>query len=293
MRQVPPAHLTTINQRVAAARERLRAADLAPAEADLSARLLAEHLLGWDTARLMTSGNEPEPEGFAKRFDALVARRAAREPLHYIVGHREFWGLKLEVSPAVLIPRPETELIVEAVLALTPSSQLFTMIDACTGCGNVAVAVATERGNARIVGTDISEAALEVARRNAARYGVEARVTFVQTDLFGDASGPVDLITANPPYVPERHAPGLQPEVGGHEPHVALFGGGDDGLTILKRVVRDAPLLLRSGGHLICEFGFGQEIEVEQILKSAADLTLVELKRDLQGLARTAVAIRA
>jgi release factor glutamine methyltransferase len=166
------------------------------------------------------------------------------------------------------------------------------MIDACTGCGNVAVAVAKERANARIVATDISEAALEVARRNAARHGVEARVTFVQADVFGDISGPVDLITANPPYVPERHAPGLQPEVGGHEPHVALFGGGYDGLTLLERVVRESLPLLRSGGHLICEFGFGQEIEVEEILESSPELTLVELKRDIQGLARTAVAIR-
>jgi release factor glutamine methyltransferase len=285
--------MATINQRVAAARERLRAADLLPAEADLSARLLAQHLLEWDTAQLLTSGNEHEPDGFADRFDALVARRAAREPLHYIVGHREFWGLKLEVSPAVLIPRPETELIVEAVLALAPSSRLLTMIDTCTGCGNVAVAVAKERANARIVATDISETALEVARRNAARHGVEARVMFVQADVFGDVSGPVDLITANPPYVPERHARGLQPEVGGHEPHVALFGGGYDGLRLLERIVREAPQLLRPGGHLVCEFGFGQEIEVEEILNASADLTLVELKRDLQGLARTAIAIRS
>lgn len=292
MRQVPPADVATINQRVAAARDRLRAAHLLPAEADLSARLLAQHLLEWDTARLLTSGSEHEPDGFAERFDALVARRAAREPLHYIVGHREFWGLKLEVSPAVLIPRPETELIVEAVLALAPATQLFTMIDACTGCGNVAVAVAKERPNARIMATDISETALEVARRNAARHGVEARVMFVKTDVFGDLSGPVDLITANPPYVPERHARGLQPEVGHHEPHVALFGG-HNGLAILERVVRESPPLLRPGGHLICEFGFGQEIEVEEILKSSPELTLVELKRDLQGLARTAVAVRA
>lgn len=282
----------SVHQLVANARDRLRTAGLAPAEADLSARLLAEHVLGWDTARLLTSGGDYEPHGFAETFGALVARRAAREPFHYIVGHREFWGLKLEVSPAVLIPRPETELIVEAVLALVPSSQLFTMIDACTGCGNVAVAVAKERRNARIVATDISTAAIEVAQRNAARHGVEARVMCVQADLFGDLTGPVDLITANPPYVPERNAPGLQPEVGGHEPHVALFGGGDDGLRMFERVVREAPPLLRPGGHLICEFGFGQEIEVEEILEASSELTLVELKRDLQGLARTAVAIR-
>jgi release factor glutamine methyltransferase len=283
---------TSIHQRVAEARERLRAEGLAPSEADLGARLLAEHLLAWDTATLLASGGEAEPDGFAERYAALVARRASREPLHYIVGHREFWGLKLEVSPAVLIPRPETELIVEAVLALTPSSELFTMIDACTGCGNVAIAVATERRNARIVATDISEAALEVARRNAARHSVEARVMFVQADIFGDLTGPVDLITANPPYVPVRNAPGLQPEVGLHEPHVALFGGGDDGLVMFERVVRESAPLLRPGGHLICEFGFGQEIEVETILEASSAFTLVELKRDLQGLARTAVAIR-
>ena len=115
---------------------------------------------------------------------------------------------------------------------------------------------------------------------------------FVQADLFGDLTGPVDLITANPPYVPERNAPGLQPEVGDHEPHVALFGGGDDGLRMFERVVREAPPLLRPGGHLIFEFGFGQEIEVEEILEASSELTLVELKRDLQGLARTAVAVR-
>jgi release factor glutamine methyltransferase len=117
-------------------------------------------------------------------------------------------------------------------------------------------------------------------------------VTFVQADVFGEVGGPADLITANPPYVPERHARGLQPEVGGHEPHVALFGGGYDGLTLLERVVRESAPLLRPGGHLICEFGFGQEIEVEEILESSPEFTLVELKRDLQGLARTAVAIR-
>jgi release factor glutamine methyltransferase len=282
----------SVHQLVADARDRLRTAGLAPAEADLSARLLAEHVLGWDTVRLLTYGGDNEPHGFAETFGALVARRAAREPFHYIVGHREFFGLKLEVSPAVLIPRPETELIVEAVLALVPSSRLFTMIDVCTGCGNVAVAVAKERRNARIVATDISAAAIEVARRNAARHGVEARVMCVRADLFGDIAGPVDLITANPPYVAERNAPGLQPEVGDHEPHVALFGGGDDGLRMFERVVREAPSLLRTGGHLICEFGFGQEIEVEEILEASNELTLVELKRDLQGLARTAVAIR-
>ena len=210
----------------------------------------------------------------------------------YITGHREFWGLELEVSPAVLIPRPETELVVEAVLASAPQTQLFTMIDTCTGCGNIAVAVAHERKNARIVATDISGVALAVARRNAARHGVEGRVSFVEADVFGDLTGPVDIITANPPYVPHRNGPGLQPEVGNHEPHVALFGGGNDGLTMIERIVHDAPPLLRPGGFLIFEFGFGQEVEVEDLVNASSELTLLDLKRDLQGIARTVIARR-
>ena len=282
--------MKTLREYVAAATDRLRDAGISTA-ANLDARLLAQHVLRWDTARLLAAAGETAPPDFPDDYEELVARRAAREPLAYITGHREFFGLDLEVTPAVLIPRPETELIVEAVLASVPDTQLFTMIDACTGCGNVAVAVAKARRNARIVATDVSETALEVARRNAARHGVEGRVTFVQADLFGDLSGPVDVITANPPYVAERNAPGLQPEVGRHEPHVALFGG-DDGLQMVERVVREAPPLLREGGYLIFEFGFGQEVEVEALVRRSRALALLDLKRDLQGIARTVVARR-
>jgi release factor glutamine methyltransferase len=281
----------TIREYVASASDRLRAAGI-DAGANLDARLLAQHVLGWDVTRLLTSAGDVPPNTFPAAFEALVARRAAREPIAYITGRKEFWHLQFEVSPAVLIPRPETELVVEAALAVVPASQLFTMIDACTGCGNVAVAVAHERAGARIIATDISEAALEVARRNSTRNGVEGRVTFEQADLFGTLSGPVDVITANPPYVAERNKGGLQPEVGEHEPHVALFGGGSEGLMMVERIVREAPPLLRPGGHLIFEFGFGQEVEVEEVVESAPYLTLLEFKRDLQGIARTAVSRR-
>ena len=283
--------MKTIRELVAAASDRLRDAGITVA-ANLDARLLAQHVLGWDTAKLLASAGDLAPETFPAAYGALVARRAAREPLAYITGHKEFFGLDLEVTPAVLIPRPETELIVEAALASLPETQLFTMIDACTGAGNVAIAVAKHRRNARIVATDISEKALEVARRNAARHGVENRVTCVAADLFGDLAGPVDIITANPPYVNESNAPGLQPEVGGHEPHVALFGGGSDGLKMVERVVREAPPLLRPGGFLIFEFGFGQEVEVEALVRASKALTLLDLARDLQGIARTAIARR-
>ena len=282
--------MKTIREYVAAASDRLRDAGI-DASANLDARLLAQHVLKWDAARLLTSAGDVPPDRFPADFEALVARRAAREPLAYITGHKEFWNLQFEVTPAVLIPRPETELIVEAALALVPPRQLFTMIDVCTGSGNVAVAVAHDRAGARIVATDVSGAALEVARRNAARHGVQDRVHFVEADLFDDVSGPVDLVTANPPYVAEHSEPGLQPEVGEHEPRVALFGG-IEGLAVIERIVHDAPPLLRPGGHLVFEFGYGQDVEIEGLINSSPNLTLLELKRDLQGIARTAVCRR-
>ena len=282
--------MKTLREYVAAASDRLREAGISQA-ANLDARLLAQHILGWDTAKLLASAGDEAPADFPAAFEELIARRETREPLAYITGHKEFFGLDLEVTPAVLIPRPETEIIVEAALTSLPEMQLFTMIDACTGCGNVAVAVAKHRRNARIVATDISSIALEVARRNAARHGVESRVTFVEADLFGDLSGPVDIITANPPYVPAKDRAGLQPEVGGHEPSVALFGGGN-GLQFVERIVREAPPLLREGGYLMFEFGLGQDVEIEDLFKRSRALTLLDMKRDLQGIARTVIARR-
>jgi release factor glutamine methyltransferase len=269
----------------------LREAGLSQPEADIAARLLAEHVLGWDTARILTDGHDPEPNKFADRYETLVARRAAREPLAYIVGRQDFWDLAFEVSPAVLIPRPETELIVEAALAVWAPSRAAAVVDACTGCGCIAVALACERPGATIVATDISEAALAVAGRNARRHGTQSRVRFVQADLLEPLAGPFDLIVANPPYVQTRDRAGLQPEVRDHEPDVAIFGGAD-GIRIVARLVEQAATRLNPGGHLIFEFGFGQEILVEQLISQKPGLTMLDLRRDLQGIARTAVARR-
>jgi len=281
----------TIHARVAVAKQHLRDAGLSSNEADLSARLLAEHVLGWTRERLLIDAWDSEPAGFATEFDALVARRAAREPLPYIVGHREFWQLDFEVTPAVLIPRHETELIVEAAIALVPPQTPATIADLCTGCGCVAVAIARERPAARVIATDVSETALAVARRNAVRLGVGDRVDIRHGDLVDPIDVTCDLIVANPPYVVAGARPALQPEVRDHEPHVALFGG-EDGLRLLARLVRDAPARIRSGGALVFEFGYGQDEEIEQLLSESPDLTLVDIKRDLQGIARTAVARR-
>jgi release factor glutamine methyltransferase len=280
----------TIHTSVTAARKLLRQAGLSPSEADLDARLLAQHVLGWETAQFLTSSHDPEPDDFAARYDLLVARRASREPLPYITGRRDFWDMTFEVSPAVLIPRPETELIVEAALELFPSTtEPLTFVDACTGSGIVAIALAHERPNARVVATDISPTAIAVAQRNGTRLG--GRVQFICGDLLDPITEPVDLITCNPPYVAEVSRSGLQPEVRDHEPPIALFGGRD-GLHLVARTVHAAPARLRSGGYLIFEFGFGQDVEIEALVNDHPDFELIGLRRDLQGIARTAVARR-
>ncbi len=282
----------TVYEYVATARQRLLEAGLSPVESDLSARLLAEHVLDWSSERFFTSRHDAEPAGFAETYDALVTRRIRREPLPYIVGQQEFWALPFEVSPDVLIPRSETELIVEAVLSLFPDPrQPLMMADACTGCGCIAIAVAHERPGAAVIATDISEAALTVARRNADEHGVADRVRFLRADLLEGTSGLFDVITANPPYVAERDRGGLQPEVRDHEPAVALYGGRD-GLQIIERVARQAAQRLRPGGYFLFEFGFGQDVEVEAIVAALPELLLLELKRDLQGIARTVLAKR-
>jgi release factor glutamine methyltransferase len=284
--------MTTIHQHVADARGRFRDAGLSARGAELDARLLAQFVLGWSAERFVTSVNEPEPPDFAPKYEALVRRRVDREPLAYIVGQQEFWGLPFEVSPAVLIPRPETELIVEVALELVRSTDVPLQIaDVCTGSGCVAVAIATERPAACITATDISPVALDVARRNAARHGVADRIQFRLADLLNGVSGIFDLIACNPPYVAEKDKRGLQPEVRDYEPDVALFGGMD-GFHIVERLVRSAAGSMRPNGHLIFEFGLGQDERVESLIENSGTFTLVELRRDLQGIARTALVQR-
>jgi release factor glutamine methyltransferase len=285
--------MVTIQDRVAAARQILREAGIGPAEAELSARRLAQHVLGWDTARYFTSSIEAEPSKFAESYDALVARRAAREPSAYITGRQEFWDLSFEVSPSVLIPRPETELIIETALDELGSdrARALAIADAGTGCGCLAVALAREFVQASVVATDISEAALVVARRNARRHGVADRIRFVHANIL-DTLDDFDLIVANPPYVRQGDRRALQPEVRDYEPGVALFGG-DSGFDLVIAVVEQAAGRLRPGAFLIFEFGFGQDVAVEELIAKTPGITMVGLRRDLRGIARTAVARRA
>ena len=281
-----------INALVAGARRRLRGAGIPADEAALDARLLAQHVLGWDATRLMTHGDEGAPGRFPCDYELLVARRAGREPLAYITGVREFWNLSIEVTPAVLIPRPETELLIESALEQFEHAESVRILDVCTGSGCVAVGLGREFPRAIIVASDISEDAIQVARRNAARHGLAARLRCVRADLLAGLTGPFDLIVANPPYIPTTDAPTLQPEVRDFEPFAALFAG-EDGLQIVRRLLKEAVTALQDDGMLIFEFGAGQADAIEALIARIPSLTLVEVKHDLQDTPRAAVVKKA
>ena len=278
----------TIADHLAAARRRFEDAAIPPSEAALDADLLARHVLGWDRAGLVTRRREEPPPGFQAPFEALVARRANREPAAYILGEREFWGLLFEVTRDVLIPRPETELIVEeALVAFGGGTPPATVIDVCTGSGCLAVTLAREFGGAEFIATDISQAALDVARRNAQRHHVAPRIAFRAADLFDGISARADLIVSNPPYVARRDESTLAPEVRDHEPHVALFAG-DDGLEVYRRLLPLAQQRLTRNGRLVIEIGQHQADPVIGIAE-AAGLQLDHTRQDLQGITRTMV----
>jgi release factor glutamine methyltransferase len=283
---------TEINALVADARRRFRAAGIQPDEAALDARLLAQHVLGWDAARLLTHGDEHATSQFQQLYESLAARRVAREPLAYITGMREFWQLAIEVTPAVLIPRPETELLIEAALDHCERMHPLRIVDVCTGSGCVAIAIAREFAKAGVVASDISADALEIARRNVARHGLTSRVRLLHADLLACTFDRVDLVVANPPYVPSGDAPHLQPEVRDFEPRGALVAG-PDGLQIVRRLVAEAGGVLARGGVLMFEFGAGQAEAVAGLIERSPDFTLIELRNDLQDIPRVAVAQRA
>jgi len=274
-----------------AARERFIRAGIPPDQAGIDAEVLARAAAGWDRATWLTRRNEPAGLEAAARFEAMASRREQREPVAYITGVREFWGLDFIVSPAVLIPRPETELIVEAALdRLADPARAWRIADVGTGSGCIAIALATERRAAMLTATDISEAALEVARQNATLRGVGSRIDFLRTSFLNDVIGPFDLIVANPPYVPTFARTALAPDVREFEPHAALFGHGADGLDEVRAILSQAATRLAPGGWLLMEFGFGQGDEVREAASGVRGLRVEMILRDLQGLERTLVA---
>ena len=275
----------------AEAARRLAAAGLPAADSRRDAVLLARWRLGWSAATWLTRSNEPVPPGFADGFAGLVERRTRREPLAYITGEREFYGRPFEVTADVLIPRQETELLVEQALGclrdLThrPGREAPQVLDVGTGSGCVAVTVALESPSVRLVATDVSPAALEVARANAERLGAADRIEFRIGSLAGTVSDAYDLIVANPPYVPETDRGSLAPEVRDYEPAAALFAG-PDGLDVIRDLVPSAASALRPDGWLVMEIGYGQADAVRRLLDATGRFSDVHLVNDLQAIPR-------
>ena len=275
-----------------AARARLIAAGIAADEAAIDVDLFARTILGWDRAQLIIARASPPPPALEPRLSEWIARRAAREPTAYIVGRREFWSLDFLVTPAVLIPRPETELIVEEAVQLLSGGGRARVADIGTGSGCIAVSIAHDVPHCRVLATDVSGDALPIARQNARRHGVAARVSFVHTQFLEGIAGPFDLIAANPPYVREGDWSALSPTVR-REPHVAIVSA-DEGLRAIARVLDTAVTHLRPGGWLVMEFGYGQEDDVRRLVSAReAMLDLVRVREDLQGIARTVVVQRS
>ena len=249
------------------------------------AERLLRHVLGWDRAALLASPDRAVPEPEAERFRALLARRAAREPLQYILGTQAFWKHDFLVTPAVLIPRPETELLVETSLELLKGVEAPIVVDVGTGSGCVALSLALERPDAVVHATDISGQALDVARENARRFDLEGRVAFHQGQLLEPLSGlEGHLVVSNPPYVDPAEREALAPEVRDHEPERALFPPGD-ALSVYRRLVPASARLLRAGGALAVEISPSIPRDVARIF-AAAGFVDATVRADLASLPR-------
>ncbi|HEX2736414.1 MAG TPA: peptide chain release factor N(5)-glutamine methyltransferase [Polyangiaceae bacterium] len=249
----------------------------------LDAELLLCRVLGCDRVRLLLDGQRPLGAEELSRVKELIQRRRKAEPMAYILGEREFYGLPIRVDRRVLVPRPDTEILVETALTRTERvSQFGVALDLCTGSGCVAIAFARARPTWTVWATDLSSDALDVARTNAQRLGAPS-IVFRAGDLF-DALEPTQrftLITANPPYIPNPEIPGLQADIREFEPHLALDGGGD-GLEIVRRLISKAGAHLQAGGVLALEIGYDQAPRVESLLQRAG-FTDVERTRDYGG----------
>jgi release factor glutamine methyltransferase len=233
----------------------------------LDAELLLSEVLKLDRVGLYLNFDRPLSATEQAVFRQRVSRRARREPVQYILGETEFWSLALRVTPDVLIPRADTEVLVEE--ALKKVSGPCTLLDVGTGSGAIAVALASELPEARVEAVDISPAALAVASDNARRHGVDGRIVFCEADLHALAGGPYDLIVSNPPYIPAADMADLMPEVREFEPRLALCGGDDDGLSAYRSLTAGASRLLSPGGWLLVEVGSGQAAAVQRLFAQA------------------------
>lgn len=258
--------------------------------ARFEARLLLAHAGGVTIEWLVAHGDEASPAAVVEALRALTARRIRREPMAYVVGEREFWGLPFKMSPAVLVPRPDSETLIEAALALMPGrAEPWRIVDLGVGSGCLLLTLLREFPNARGVGMDASAEALSVARDNADALGVGARTRLVGGDWrhqgwAGQLGGPFDLLVSNPPYIETEAIDGLMPEVARFEPRLALDGGGD-GLAAYRTIAGQAAGLVAPGGRVLIEAGEGQASDISTLL-SAAGFAVGSPWKDLGGIDR-------
>lgn len=263
-----------------------RAVGIEETEAD--ARVLVGHALRLDRARLIAQSDRILEAREMAVISALVARRLRREPVSRILGQKEFWSLHIMITPDVLVPRPETETVVEAALDFVVRGGLrmekLRVLDIGTGSGALLLALLHELPNAIGIGTDISAAALQVARGNAARCGLADRCSFVVCDIAAGTAGPFDLVVSNPPYIAHDAIAGLAPEVRDYDPYVAL-DGGKDGLNPYRALANEAKRILAPGGRLFVELGAGQDEPVRALFTNAGLIPDV-VRKDLAGIPR-------
>lgn len=261
---------------------------------ELDARVLIGHALRLDHAGLATAATQQISDLTATQIERFTARRLAGEPVARIVGQKEFWSLPLTVTPAVLVPRPETEILVELALALIDRdgarTRALRIADLATGSGAILLALLSELPNAYGIGTDIDTKALAVACCNAKQLGFDARATFLATNYGTALESSFDLVVSNPPYVASADIATLAPEVREHDPRHALDGGAD-GIAAYRAIAVDAPRLLKPGGHLVVEIGAGQERAVTDLF-AARGLAIAGMRHDLSGIPRALAAIR-
>ena len=262
-----------------------------PQTAKLEARIVLAHVLKCKPIDLLVRYNEQPDEKSRATFRELILRRADGWPVAYLVGQREFYLLSFEVSPAVLIPRPETETLVAEALKLLKPIANPSVLDLGTGSGCIAVSIAHQKKDARVTAVDVSPDALDIAKRNAERHGVADRIDFRQGDLFAavPADGRFDLIVSNPPYVTPGELAGLAPEVRDHEPRLAL-DGGPDGLAFYRRLAMGSGAFLKPGGWLLAEIGATQDDAVRGLLGERPEFEVGKTIRDAAGLPRVVVA---
>ena len=263
-----------------------------PDRAKRDAETLLLHLIGKNKAWLMAHANEDFAGCSAIRYSALLERRRKGEPIQYIIGEVEFYRMPFRVRPDVLIPRPETELLVEKISSLAVHFRQPRLVDVGTGSGAIAIAFAHDWPHAAVTAIDLSPAALEVARSNAERLGFPDRIRFLEGDLLAPVAGETfDLIVSNPPYVSSADRDSLAVEVRDHEPAVALFAG-NDGLQIYRRLIPQAFAALAPGGFIALEIGYAQQPAIHLLLADTG-FTNIEFTPDLQGIPRVVVGRRA